>query len=127
MGEKIRLYRRKLKFTQSELAEKADVSNNYIGQIERGTKKASLETILKIAGALGIHISELFDRKEIYGKTAKEYPVSKQIAFLLRDKKPAEQKKILKLFLFVTIIDVNISHLIQMIRLIHILLCMKQM
>ena len=39
---------------QEDLAEKADISVNYIGMLERGEKVPSLETFITIANALGV-------------------------------------------------------------------------
>lgn len=61
VGKTIRFYREKIGITQAKLADITDLSNNFIGQIERGTKKASLETIRKIANALQIPVFKLFD------------------------------------------------------------------
>lgn len=47
--------------SQEKLAEKADLHHNYIGEIERGEKAATIDTILKIAKALGIRARDLFD------------------------------------------------------------------
>ena len=43
-----------LRLTQEALAEKVEVSTSYIGHIERGQKRCSLETLVSIAGALGV-------------------------------------------------------------------------
>ena len=42
------------KLRQEDLAEKADLSTNYIGAIERGEKIPSLETFVLIINALGV-------------------------------------------------------------------------
>jgi transcriptional regulator with XRE-family HTH domain len=60
-GEAIRSYRKKSGMSQERLAEKADLHHNYIGEVERGEKAATIDTILKIAKALGIHPGRLFD------------------------------------------------------------------
>ena len=39
---------------QEDLAEKADLSVNYIGMLERGEKIPSLETFITIANSLGV-------------------------------------------------------------------------
>jgi len=58
----IRHYRRKMRFTQEQLAEKSDLSISYIKQIEstREYKNLSLNTIFKIAKALNVDMRELF-------------------------------------------------------------------
>lgn len=59
MGAQIRKRRRELGRTQEWLAEKANVSASFIGHIERGSRKASLETLAKISLALGVKMDML--------------------------------------------------------------------
>ncbi|MEF9879566.1 MAG: helix-turn-helix transcriptional regulator [Raoultibacter sp.] len=59
MGQKIRKRRRELSLTQEQLAEAIDVSASFVGHIERGTKKASLETLEKLCVALNISMDSV--------------------------------------------------------------------
>jgi len=59
VGENIHIMRRRAHLSQEQLAEKADLTTNYIGEIERAEKKITLETLEKIAGALGVHVRDL--------------------------------------------------------------------
>lgn len=54
IGNNIRKYRLLKKLRQEDLAEKAGLSINYVGAIERGEKVPSLETLLVIINALGV-------------------------------------------------------------------------
>lgn len=54
IGKNIRKYRTQRKLRQDQLAEKTDLSTNYIGMVERGEKIPALETFLKIANALEV-------------------------------------------------------------------------
>lgn len=54
IGKNIRKYRTQKKLRQDQLAEKTDLSTNYIGMVERGEKVPALETFLKIANALEV-------------------------------------------------------------------------
>jgi len=54
LGKRIRDQRKLSKMTQEALAEKAEISNSFLGHIERGTRKASLDTLVKICNALKI-------------------------------------------------------------------------
>lgn len=54
LGARVREQRLKKKLTQEKLAEMCNVSSSYIGIIERGNKKLSVETLVKIANALDI-------------------------------------------------------------------------
>lgn len=54
IGKNIRMFRLAKKLRQEDLAEKAGLSTNYVGMIERGEKIPSLETFIKIVNALGV-------------------------------------------------------------------------
>ena len=54
VGKNIRKYRLMRKLRQEDLAEKADLSINYVGAIERGEKTPSLESLISIINALGV-------------------------------------------------------------------------
>lgn len=59
LGETVRVKRKKARLSQEQLAEKADLTRNYIGDIERAEKKITLETLAKIAKALKCRVREL--------------------------------------------------------------------
>lgn len=54
IGKNIRKYRLAKKLRQEDLAEKAGLSANYIGMVERGEKIPSLETFITILNALEV-------------------------------------------------------------------------
>ena len=54
IGKNIRKFRLANKLRQEDLAEKTDLSVNYIGMLERGEKIPSLETFINIVNALGV-------------------------------------------------------------------------
>ena len=54
IGGNIRKFRLMKKIRQEDLAEKAGLSTNYVGAIERGEKVPSLEALIDIVNALGI-------------------------------------------------------------------------
>lgn len=59
-------YRKKKKLSQEKLAELSDISTNYIGDIERGNRKVTIDTIEKISKGLNIPVSILLtERKNI--------------------------------------------------------------
>lgn len=64
-----------LKMMQMEVAEKADISNNFYSNIERGNTKPSVETVFKICKALNLSLDEIIFEEnvsveEIYVKEA---------------------------------------------------------
>lgn len=52
LGKRIRQQRKLKKWTQEKLAEMAGISVSFLGHIERGTRKASVETLVAIANSL---------------------------------------------------------------------------
>ena len=59
IGKNIRQCRLERHFSQEQLAERVNVSANYIGMIERGEKAPSLETFLALANALQVGADRL--------------------------------------------------------------------
>ncbi len=60
-GKRLKLLRLDKNLTQLELAEILDMSPNFIGMIERGERNTTVENVFKIARALGIKPSVLFE------------------------------------------------------------------
>jgi transcriptional regulator with XRE-family HTH domain len=61
LGEKIRLYRKDAGISQEKLAELADLHPVYIGNIERGEENVSIDSLVRVAKALKVHVSDLTD------------------------------------------------------------------
>ena len=59
LGQLIRLCRRARILSQAELAKQADIPLSHVGHIERGGRKVSLETFVRLAMALDISPSSL--------------------------------------------------------------------
>ena len=66
VGEKIKSLRRQAGLTQEQMAELCDISTSFLGHIERGSRRLSLETAVKIADCLQVSIDSLI----ISGKQA---------------------------------------------------------
>ncbi|HEX4265335.1 MAG TPA: response regulator [Verrucomicrobiae bacterium] len=63
-GAAVRLHRDRLGISQEELAGRAGLHRTYISDVERGARNVSLESILRLAGALEVTLSILFLRME---------------------------------------------------------------
>jgi len=63
LGQRIREERTKYRLTQEQLAEAAQVNESYIGQVERGEKNPSLETVVNIANSLGVTVDYLLQEE----------------------------------------------------------------
>ena len=59
LGTRIKNKRLEKNLTQEQLAEKVDLSAVYIGQIERGERKMTIQTLVKLANVLETSIEEL--------------------------------------------------------------------
>ena len=59
MGKRVRKQRQLIGLTQQELAERIGVSTSFVGHVERGTRKASLETLVALSNALGVGVDYL--------------------------------------------------------------------
>ena len=56
LGKRIRTERRRQDLTQEKLAEMANISDSFMGHIERGGRTLSIETLASIANALNLSI-----------------------------------------------------------------------
>lgn len=75
LGKRLRSYRKKRNLSQEKLAELSGCHPTYIGQIERGEKNATVESIEKIAKSLGVSLSELFDKLEGIERSSDNFPL----------------------------------------------------
>ena len=60
-GKRLKTLRIDKNLTQLELAEILDMSPNFIGMIERGERNTTVENVFKIARALNVKPSNLFE------------------------------------------------------------------
>jgi len=60
LGKRMRELRKKKGLTQEELGARAGISYKYLGSIERGLENPSFRHLSRIARALGVELSELF-------------------------------------------------------------------
>ena len=65
-GKNLKIERIKQDLTQEKLAEKMNVSQNYIASIECGNANMSLAKVLELAQILDINISKLLDFEDLY-------------------------------------------------------------
>lgn len=93
IGQRIRNYRTQKGLSQEKLAELAGCHPTYIGQLERGEKNATLESVEKIASAMDISLSELFDK---LGKSGGNN-IAAKCYDLVASKNEGEQKQLYKM------------------------------
>ena len=96
IGQRIRNYRTEKNLSQEKLAELCGCHPTYIGQVERGEKNATLESIEKIASALNISLSTLFEKLGA-GEQSDSIPL--KCYELVASKSKAGQEQLYKLLL----------------------------
>lgn len=62
LGVAIRTLRKEADLSQEKLAERAGLTLNFTGEIERGEKLASLETVVRLGSALGMTGADLLKK-----------------------------------------------------------------
>jgi len=64
IGRKIRNLRAAADLTQDELAERADLTDGFISQVERGRTSISIDSLKQILDALNVSLSDFFKEEE---------------------------------------------------------------
>lgn len=90
IGKYIRKYRLLRNMRQEDLAEKVNLSTNYIGMIERGEKIPALDTFVKIVNCLDISADILLEDVITSGYKVKNSILSEKLESL----PPVEQNRI---------------------------------
>ena len=90
IGQRIRNYRTSAGLSQEKLAELSGCHPTYIGQLERGEKNATVESIEKIASALNVSLSKLFE--QLGNQDTSERNIPLECYEFLSAKTPTEQE-----------------------------------
>jgi transcriptional regulator with XRE-family HTH domain len=85
IGVNIRLLRKAKGWSQEELGEYADLSYKFVGEVERGTVNPSLDSLVGIANALNVEITELFLREGLMVMTESEVAEVEAAVAILRN------------------------------------------
>lgn len=106
IGVRIRQLRKKRKISQEQLALRAGLNISFIGQIERGEKNPTIESVDKIIHALEVTFDDLFSvvKDERPNGISVDVPVDGQAftplhraVFLLKPRSSSEQETICNL------------------------------
>ena len=89
IGEQVRLAREKAKVTQEQLAEKIDVSPQYVSDLERGVVGPSVSTIKRICTSLNVSSDQL-----LFGNANQEHLAS--ISNMMHGLSSAQQVKLIE-------------------------------
>ena len=83
IGKNIRKFCEIKKLRQEDLAEKTDLTTNYIGMIERGEKIPSLETFINILNSLGVSADMVLSDVLDNGYTVKDSLLNEKLEKLV--------------------------------------------
>jgi transcriptional regulator with XRE-family HTH domain len=61
VGERLRALRRSRRATLRTVAERSGLSESFLSQVERGRSSASIESLRRVADALGVSMADLFE------------------------------------------------------------------
>lgn len=84
LGAALKECRARQRLTQEQLAERSGLSYKFIGEIERGRGNPTVETLARLAEALGVGIAALFvetDRQQL----PEDYQISKRDLQVMRE------------------------------------------
>jgi transcriptional regulator with XRE-family HTH domain len=70
IGMNIKIWRVRKNITQRDLANKTRLSQSYFSKLEKGVENPTLDTLTRVADALGIKVGELFDEEQATIKAA---------------------------------------------------------
>lgn len=93
LGLRIRYYRKQQKLSQEKLAELSSLHPTYIGQIERGEKNATIESLYHISRGLNISLSKLLENiEDIPADRERATFFPTEIYYKIMDLSPEKQK-----------------------------------
>lgn len=93
IGNRIRQYRQRSGLSQEKLALNAGITVSFLGDIERGNKKPSVESLEKLLRALNVTFLEFFDY-ETEIKPVKDCSALEKLDILLKDRPNAKVEMI---------------------------------
>ena len=73
-GDRVRGLREERSWSQEVLADRADVTREYVSRIESGSQSVSLDVIVRIASGLGVSTSEIFQGRPLIRRRVQKRP-----------------------------------------------------
>ena len=89
IGARIRRQREHIGLTQEQLGEACDLSSSFVGHIERGSRKLSVESLCKLAAVLDVSVDYL-----LFGRILQETTsLPSEISSLLKDSSQVKRQQ----------------------------------
>ena len=95
IGARLKEERRRMGYTQEQLAERADLSANFIAHLERGSRKPSLDTLTVLSGLLEVPVDRFFQSEPVKPRRDEEQPLVRRLTRLARQADPARVKLVI--------------------------------
>ena len=89
IAKNILFYRKKMKLTQKQLADKLDVKNTAVSNWESGNNSIDIETLFRAAQLFGVDVSAMFGK---YASSTGSPPLAVDEARLLDDYRDASEE-----------------------------------
>jgi len=89
LGKRIREERQRLNLTQAMLADSINISNTYMGSIERGERSLTLDTLVRLVNRLGVTVDYLLN-----DYVSDSDPIIFEQFKQITDNQPPERKKL---------------------------------
>lgn len=87
IGNRLRAARATLGLSQEDVAARAQLNTSYLSQIERGRKAPSLAVLVRLSGAVGMSLTELFADQEVTTATIGDREVAALLGSVPEDRR----------------------------------------
>lgn len=94
IGKKVRQERLKRGWTQEELAEKIDMNPSFVGQVERGLKAASFDTLERLSRIFGMEVVDFLKKGDDKKPCPEPQAMERKVVSLLKGYTLREQKAV---------------------------------
>ena len=93
LGQRLRAARKQRGLNQTRLGELSSLSGKFIGEVERGDKSISIDSLYKVSVALQVPLGHLADVRPGKRATVPSQDAEKIIALVSGRRRPAEIRK----------------------------------
>src|SRR5262245_20986819 len=93
LGERLRNLRKDRGLSQQRLGKRSNLSGKFIGEVERGEKSVSVDSLYHVSVALDVPLSNLTDTNRGQGKGGSSAELDKLIALVSGARKPEQIRR----------------------------------
>ena len=93
LGDRLRTFRKDRGLSQQRLGRRSNLSGKFIGEVERGEKSVSVDSLYHVSVALDVPLSDLTDTHRARKKGNSKAEVDKLIALVSGPRKPQQIRR----------------------------------